>query len=306
MKKFSFLQYTAGILSVCLTFALASCDDDNYKPGEPTAEGAVGAYFDSSNKTSFTLMPEDESIELTVSRNDTKSAVVVPIVATGEAAEVMQVPESLSFEAGEETQTLVIGVKDIELKKEYNLKLAIGESQADHYAVQDGLTSFSCSVSKSQWVKLKENIRFYYYSPYQALPDCYSELWQLEGINRFYFTNFLGTGANMYFTLSGSGINLNDASTLVGEIVPSDGEGATTYDYSSYKLNYIWLGTDNDGYDIWNWSYEDTDVYSLFWYGGYDYSPYSWLDCSQNYIYLYGYVSSSAYEGYMEIYGVWE
>ncbi len=242
MKKLSFLQYTAGILSVCLAFALASCgDDDNYTPGEPTAEGAVGAYFDSSNKTSFTLTPEDESIELTVSRNDTKSAAVVPITATGEAAEVMQVPESLSFAAGEETQTLVIGVKDIEAKKFYSLTLAIGESQADHYAVQNGATSFSCSVSKSQWIKLKENIRFYYYSPYQALPDCYSELWQLEGMNKFYFTNFLGSAANMYFTLSGSGIDFNDESTLTGEIVPSYGEGAVTYDYpdSYYKENYV-------------------------------------------------------------------
>lgn len=73
--KISILKYIAGIMSVCLAFTLASCsDDDNYSPGKPTAEGAVGAYFNSDNTTDFVLEPEDSVIELSVSRKDTTVA----------------------------------------------------------------------------------------------------------------------------------------------------------------------------------------------------------------------------------------
>ena len=309
MKKLSFMKYAAGMLGVCLTLALAACsDDDNYTPGEPTAAGAVGAYFDSTNSTDFILTPDQESIELTVSRNKTESAVEVPITATGDAATAVEVPATVSFAAGESTQTLTIGVKGLETKKQYTLNLAIGESQADHYAIQDGTTAFSCTVAVSEWKKLKENIQFYYYSPYLGLPSVYSDLWQLDGVNNFYLTNFLGSGTDFYFTLNGTQIDFNDPATFTGEVVPVEGKGATVYDYGDYgyKLNYVVTGTDDWGYNIYSWNYEGATVNYFDWYGGYNYKTYSWLNYSEEYFYFYGYASSSAFEDYAIVYGVWE
>ncbi len=314
MKKFSFLRYTAGMLGVCLAFTLASCssDDDNYTPGEPTAAGAVGAYFDSKNASTFVLSPEDETIELTLSRSNTQSAVTVPIIATGEGAKALQVPESVSFAAGEASQTLSIGVKGLEVKKQYALNLAIDESQADHYTMHDGTSSLSCTVVLTQWTMIQGSVQFYF-SGTDAIEPIYSDLWQLEGMNSFYLTNFLGSGANLYFTLSGSDIDFNDPATLKGEVVPVNGQGALTYDYGDYgyKLHYVSPGVDENGDELFAWTVDDTYFYYVYWYGGYSYSSYSWLDFSNKYFSFNAYASTYSYSaadywsGYTYLYGVW-
>lgn len=311
MKKNSLIRYAAGILSVCLAFTLSSCSsDDDYTPGAPTAEGAIGAYFDSSNSTSFVLTPEEESIQLTVSRKNADDAAVVPINIVSEDTTAIQVPESIEFAAGDSTQTLTIGVKGLNTKKTYNFKLAIGESAADHYAIQDGTTIYSGSVIVSQWKQIKDSMRFYFYGN-DNLPEAKSEMWQLDGVNQFYITNFMGTGVSMYFSIDDTHaedvtFNADDESTWVGEIIPVNGKGAATFDYSTYKMHYVWLGVDSNGSDIYNWRIGDTSIDYFDWYGSYDYYTYSWIDCSQNYIYLYGYISSNKYTGYAQVYGVWK
>lgn len=313
MKNFSFLRYTAGILGVCLALTLTSCsDDDNYTPGAPTAEGSVGAYFDNSNSCNFILTPEDESIEISISRNDTVNAVVVPITLVSEDTTAIKVPKSISFEAGEKTQTLTIETKNLTKKKQYGFKLAIGESAADHYAIQDGGTTFSGTVVVSQWKKVKENVNFYYYGK-DKLPSTYSDMYQLDGVNQFYFTDFLGTGVSMQFSIddthsTAGKFDPDNESTWQGEIVPVTGQGVASFDYSTYKMHYPWHSAE-DGSDVYNWSVGNVTFNYLFWYGGYSYYPYSWIDCTQNYIYLYAYVDatvdSKAISDYATIYGVW-
>lgn len=306
MKKISFLKHTAGILGVCLALALAACgSDDNYTPGQPTAQGAVGAYFDKDNTSSYVLSPDDESIELTVSRADTTRAVTVPIRVVSEDTTAIKVPDSVSFAAGEKTQTLTIETKGLAIKKRYNLKLAIDESAANHYVEQEGTTIFQASIIVSQWTKVKENIQFYYYQ-HNELPTNQSDLYQLEGVNQFYLSNFMGSGTSMYFSISNSYINLDDPDTWTGEIVPVHGKGVAVYDCQTYKLNYVWLGNDADGNDIFNWTVDGLDIDYFDWYGGYNYAAYSWIDCSQNYIYLNGYIGCSKLTGYVSVYGVWE
>ncbi len=306
MKKMSFLKYTASILGVCLATTLSSCScDDDYKPGSPTTEGAVCAYFDKDNTSAFVLTPEDESIQLIISRSDTTLAATVPIKVVSEDTTAIKVPESVSFAAGEKTQTLTIETKGLTTKKQYNFKLAIDESAANHYIEQEGTTIFQGSVIVSQWTKLKEDILFYY-NQHSELPSTNSDLYQLEGVNQFYLTNFMGSGVSLYFSISGTDINLNDPSTWTGEIIPVEGKGAAIYDQNTYKLNYVWLGLDDNGEDIFNWNVDGLDIEYFDWYGGYNYSTYSWIDYSQNYIYLNGYISSTKLTGYVTVYGIWE
>ncbi len=308
MKKFSFLRYTAGILSVCLAFTLASCGDDNdndYTPGAPTAEGAVGAYFDSSNSKSFILEPEDESVEVSVSRKDTTGAAVVPITLVSCDTAAITVPDKVEFQAGEKTKTLTISTKNLNHKKEYGFKLAIGESAADHYAIQDGATTYSSTVVVSQWEKVKEGLKFYYKGN-DRMPVTYSDLYQLDGVNQFYLTNFMGSGVSMYFSISSKTLKVDNPETWAGELVPVNGKGAAVYDYGYYKMNYVWLGSDDNGADIFNWSVDGVNINYFDWYGGYDYAADSYINYSQNYIYLNGYVSSDVTENYVEVYGSWE
>ncbi len=302
MKKYSFLKYTTGIFGLCLAFTLTSCsDDDDYAPGNPTAEGAVGAYFDSSNTTMFVLTPQDESIELTISRNDATKATVVPITVVSEDTTAIQVPESVTFAAGDSTQTLTIGVKGLTEKKEYGFKLAIGESEADHYAVQDGTTMFNGSVIVSQWKQLKSNVSFYY-NENDKLPKTTSELWQLDGVNKFYFTDFLGSGAKMYFSIKNSKFDPDDNKTWKGELVASSSEGIATLDYGTYSMYYVWLGYDSYGSSIYNWKVGSTNIDSFGWYVG---SDYSYFDYSTRYVLLSGYIASDVFTNYAVVYGVW-
>lgn len=41
------------------------------------------------------------------------------------------------------------------------------------------------------------------------------------------------------------------------------------------------------------------------WYGGYSYSTYSYIDFTQKYIYLNGYIDSSVEQQSVNVYGVW-
>ncbi len=308
MKKFPFPAYMTGIFGLCLTFALSSCSDsDGYGPGALTPEGVVGAYFDSNNTTEFILTPQEESIELTISRKDTSEAAVVPITVVSKDTAAIQVPESVAFAAGDSTQTLTIGIKGLNEKKEYAFKLAIGESAADHYTQQNGTTTFKGSVIVSQWKKLKDEVSFSYYQN-DNLPETESEFWQLDGINRFYFSDFLGSGTKMIFSIKSSDFNPDVDSTWVGEIVPSQSEGVVTFDYSTYKMHYVTLGMDDAGEYVYNWSVDNVAISSFGWYGGYDYSSSSWFNLkdSTKKVYLSGYIESDKYTGYVKVYGNWE
>lgn len=305
MKKYSFLKYTAGILGVCLALTFSSCSsDDDYTPGPQTVEGAVAAYFDSSNSSTFIMTPSDESIELTVSRRDTTAAADVPIKMVSGDSATIKVPSKLSFAAGEKTKTLAITTKGLVNKTQYKFTLNIGEAAADHYSKLDGTTSYSGNIVVSQWVKEKANLDFYY-DGHQELPANQSDLYHLEGFNQFYLTNFMGTGQPMYFTISSDTLQVDEPDTWTGELVPMEGKGATTYDYSTYKLNYVVAGTAANGDYIYNWTHDGVNIEYFDWYGGYNYSTYSWIDFKSEYIYLYGYISSDAYEGYATVYGVW-
>lgn len=59
------------------------------------------------------------------------------------------------------------------------------------------------SVLVSQWTKVLENVQFYY-AGFTDLPVTYSNIYQLEGVNQFYITNMLGSGADLYFKIDGT------------------------------------------------------------------------------------------------------
>ncbi len=312
MKKFSFPAYMTGIFGLCLTFALSSCSDSNgYGPGALTPDGVVGAYFTSDNSTEFILTPQVENIQLTISRKDASQAAVVPITVVSKDTAAIQIPESVAFAAGDSVQVLNIGIKGLNEKKEYGFKLAIGESAADHYTQQNGTTMFKGSVIVSQWKKLKDKVTFGFYlndKKTDKLPETESEFWQLDGINRFYFTDFLGSGTKMTFSIKSSDFNPDVDSTWVGEIVPSQSEGVVTYDYTTYKMHYVTLGFDNAGDYVYNWSVGGVNVTSFGWYGGYDYNTSSWFNYNDTIkkVDLSGYIDSDKYTGYARVYGNWK
>lgn len=295
--KNKIFKYSFCLLAAA-AFSLTACEsDDDYTPGEPTAANSVGAYFNSSNSSTIILTPEESSFTLTVSRTKTADAVTVPLVVEKVDTAAIEIPTSVSFAAGEATQDITVSCKGLTAKKQYGFTVKIGEEAADHYTIVDGTSEFKGSVVVSSWEKLK-SVKIYS-TDVAAIPASYSDLYQLDGVNQFYLKNFMGSGTDLYFTISGTDFDVNNVAASSGEIVPF--KGAETVDYSSYKENYI-LTSAADGY---SWTTDGVNYSYFMWYGGYDYNTYSWIDFSQSYIYMSAYISSDVYEGYASVYGVW-
>ncbi len=289
--------------------ALAACsDDDNYSPGSPVESGAQGAYFTSSNAAEYILEPEDSSFQIVVGRRDSTLAASVALNTVYSDTAAIILPDSAHFDAGQKYDTITVDARGLTPKTKYSFRFAVDKKDADHYSKQDGSTTLDAYVIVSQWKKIHENAEFYYYGLTSKLPTTYSDIYTLEGVNKFYISNFMGSGNDFYFTLTpdGAKFNANNIESLCGEMVPVEGMGAYAFDYTTYKLNYVVSGVDENGYYIYNWNVGDVAIDYLDWYGGYNYGPYSWIDFSQKYIYLYGYISSSAYTGFVQIYGVWK
>ncbi len=299
------------LLAFALTFTLsaltvACSDSDSYSPGEATQSDAQGAFFASTNAAEYILEPEDSAFQIVVGRCDTTRSASVALHTVYADTTAIQLPDSAHFSAGQAYDTISVDARGLTPRTKYSFRFTVDEKDADHYAQQDGSTMMEAYVIVSQWKKIHQNAKFYYYG-LSVLPTTYSDIYTLEGVNKFYISNFMGSGNDFYFTLTpdGAKFNADKIETLCGEMVPVEGMGAYAFDYSTYKLNYVVSGIDADGYYIYNWNVDDCSIDYLDWYGGYNYGPYSWIDFAQKYIYLYGYICSNKYTGFVQIYGQW-
>lgn len=303
------MKRLSAYLIAALALASASCSsNDSYSPGAAKAEGSVDAYFDAGNTFAYTLSPDDEKkLTLTLSRRDSVNEATVAINVVSCDTSAIVIPSTVTFAAGKAQTELTITCDGLQEKKEYGFTLTVDEANADHYTIQNGATRFEGSVIVSVWKKLK-NVKFYY-SGTEGLPTTYSDLYQLEGVNKFYLTDFLGSGTSLYFTVGGSDFKLpsseNANDTLPsggGELIPDEG-CVYTEDYTSYKLYTYYLGADQNGNDLWGWTTGGVTYEAFYWYGGSD--SYSYISFDDKYIYMSAYPSTNVVANYVSLYGVW-
>ena len=307
------MKHTAALMSASLLLGLASCGDDDYEPGRPTAEGCECAYFDADNQTDFIFSADDqkETLVLSVSRRNTDGEADVPIRVVSADTAAIRIPASVHFPAGEATAELTVTFAGLYESRKYGFRIAIADEAADHYSVQGGVTYYQGSVTIATWKKVLENVRFYC-SQYNTLGTYYSDVYQLDGVNRFYIQNFLESGIDLHFTVNGT-FNLATLEDCAGEIVPVAGQGTTVQDYGSYKLFYP--ATENeDGSYNYAWYNDALDIYFYYfcWYNGADFS---YIDLNRKYILLDGYASAVYDDGtdtwpgsvraYATFYGQW-
>lgn len=105
LKKYA--RLSALIVAAAGLFSACSSDDD-YTPG-PQAEGAQ-VYFSNESATTYAIGPDDASVAIDVLRSAKEEEIEVPILATiaDEYAGLFNVPETVSFAAGESKTSLVI------------------------------------------------------------------------------------------------------------------------------------------------------------------------------------------------------
>ncbi len=258
MKKLHTLLY---ILLVGVgALALGSCStSDDYERAPQVAEGVISAYFPNSNEASTVISPdqyaEAPADTIVVSRKSTAGAATVPVIVDY-ADSVFDIPSQVEFKDGESEATLVVKYLNMEKYKEYKYSMHLDEAYTNPYTIVDGSTVFNYSVMISTWEKVVDGMQVYFDE--EVVPTTTSDVYHLEGVNRFYIENFLGSGVNLTFKIIPSDENGNfsednfdasDMSTWTGSIVP-ESNYYQEYD-SDYDYYYWWLLTDDNDYAAW-------------------------------------------------------
>ncbi len=240
--------------------ALGSCgNSDEFERAPKVADDVIGAYFPSSNEASSIITPEQyaESQERTivVCRKSTEGDATVPVIVDY-ADSVFEFPSQVEFKDGESEASLVVKYPNMEKYKEYKYSIHLDDAYTNPYAMVDGSTVFNYTVMVSTWEKVVDGMQAYFDG--EVVPTTYSDVYHLEGVNRFYIENFLGSGINLNFKIipsdkegnfSEDNFDANDMSTWVGSIVPVNNYYQMYND--SYGYYYWWLMTDDNDYAAW-------------------------------------------------------
>ncbi len=314
MKINTFLCIAAAGLSL---LAVSCNKDDGYVQGPETPDGCISAYFKSSNESSVILTPEEYAqsnvISLEVERAVSDASVSVPIEIVQKSDE-LDIPATVEFQAGEATSSIDIKLNNLEEKVDYTFTIRIADEYVDHYTIRDGSDVFTGSVLIAKWEKVVEDGTFYFANEY--FPTTYSDIYHLDGFNKFYIENFLGSGINLGFS-----IKSYDATN--GTFIPFSATDRTTWAGKMEPLDHFM--EDPDGGYYW-WLMRDvvTQDYASWtpegWSVGIDYinfyetddTTYIWIDMNGSttsntgYMCSYTYLSDGSAPGYIYLYMYWD
>lgn len=167
MNKFikSIVSFGAVVLAV------AACQKpEEFKPGEPDADGCYGVYFDETS-ISEVFAPEDEKImEITLLRTQKDGAITVPLVVDASSEGVLKFSE-LKFDdgAGEATLTVTMDAK-AEIGVEYTATVTIEDPQyASRYGVHATTADLSVLIDKwNSLGKAKVHDTFFFENEYEV------------------------------------------------------------------------------------------------------------------------------------------
>lgn len=252
--------YLYSPLAALLFLAPACSDDDDYTPAPPVDDDCMNVYFRSSNVAEYVFEPSDEmAITLTVSRQRTDNAASIPIVVNSKD-EVFNIPSSVEFDEGEADAQITIDFPSIEVKKLCKFDISLPDEYIDPYTEVEGTGRFVASVSVDQWVPVDVENPFFYNST--ATYFFFSDLEKLESLGRYRFTNFMGSGLSLAFTLDAGASTFHPVSNC--------------YIYSDESQSGWYLYDDAaDDYPVWNIEGYSSPVAELYFYETYGSTLYS-------------------------------
>jgi hypothetical protein len=314
MKLNTFLFLAAAGLSLMAV----SCDkSDGYVEGPETPDGCIAAYFKSSNESSIILTPEEYAqsnvITLQVERAVSDASVSVPVEIIQKSDQI-DIPSTVEFEAGESTSSIDIKLNNLEEKVDYTFTIKLADEYVDHYTIRDGSDVFKGSVLIAKWEKVVEDGTFWFNNEY--FPTTYSDIYHLDGFNKFYIENFLGSGINL-------GFSIKSYDAVNGTFVPFSNNDKTTWAGKLEPLDH-YLDDPDGGYYWWLMRDVVTQDYASWtpegWSVGIDYinfyetddTTYIWIDMNGSktdmtgYMCSYTYLSDGSNPGYIYLYMYWD
>lgn len=260
MTKKNIKKMLGTLLAAVVAVAFTACSDsDSYERAAAVAEGNTTAYFASSNTASEVLTPAEyadhQSLKLTVKRNNTAGDVSVPIVVDYADA-AFSIPSAAVFKDGEGETTVEVGCANLEQRKTYKFSIRLAEENTNPYLATDGSPIFNYSILVASWIKVVSQAQMVWNKT--EFSTSYSDIYWLEGQNRFRIENFLGSGIDLQFYIvaqdSETGdyktdaFNVNDRSTWHGAFVPYDHWMSDPYGGSYW---YLMEDAENEIYASW-------------------------------------------------------
>lgn len=137
---------------------LVSCDDTDYTAG-PKDEGAQVYFASEAASKTFNVGDDESSVSIPVKRIESAEALTVAILSdVGEAQDLFDIPESVTFAAGENSVDLVVSFDRTKLEDgaEYPIALLINDDNVTAY----GRSQIDIKVVPWPWEKLKGTGKF--------------------------------------------------------------------------------------------------------------------------------------------------
>lgn len=320
MRKLTNILYMFVAVFVAAAFTACS-DDDNFEWAKKVSPDNPGVYFASSNEATATLTPEEyaqsQSFTLTLKRLNNKGELTVPIIVD-KADKVFTIPATATFQDGANETTLEIKYPGMEMLHTYTLIIHVDEAYTNPYVATDGMASFKYEASLIRWVKLTEGVFKWNKGEFA---DTRSEIYWLEGKNRFRINNFLNSGINWEFSIlaadpmdasmhDAANFNPNDRSTWHGIPSPynhwaADPAGKTCWFLMQDADNGIYAqwypdGEEFVGIDFVNFWYDTSDE----WWGNVDMRGSATEPCFK--LIPFVYYTDETDSGYTDLYGYWD
>jgi hypothetical protein len=293
MIKMNAMKKIYQLAGMALLVALSACSSsDDWTPGEESV-CVNQLYFTSDAPATTMLSPgETTSYTLQLTREYADSEITVPLTKSGNGSNLFEVPESVTFAAGEETVSVPVSFNGAEDLATYSCVVSVpdGAYNSPYTSLTSSLT---ISLTVAEWVKLHDvSID----DDQGYIPTHAGVLYNLGGTNRYKLENFM-KGYDFYFTLSE---NANSYGTY--DITPEGGSmygtlywyfGSDTWnssfplylpddDTTYFDYAYTYLAT---GYAAVNWSYKN----GFFYFCANRNVNGEWQSASPNWDYVYFY-----------------
>lgn len=200
MKKNILFIAAAAILT------FAACEKEPvYVPGNPTGDND-NVYFSEMNAGSVVLAADANQFTVLVSREDSTSALSVPVDAWASVPELFTFPASVEFAAGQSTAEYVVTTASgIEMFKDYAVRLSVSDEYTHAYDSLDVYPRYAATVVKEDYVPYAEGMYFDLFFTGQGWPITleYSAILDMYRLADVWAP--LGTGSTTDLTFSWDG-----------------------------------------------------------------------------------------------------
>lgn len=140
------------IALIVLALGFSACTEEcDYSPAEPINGNCIKASFSSDGEYLILPAEAENKVSITAEREKTDGESTVALRATNVNDSHFQVPQSMTFAAGESKTSFNITFSDIELEEEYIYSVAMDESAYDPYNANTLATTSGTILKKAHW-----------------------------------------------------------------------------------------------------------------------------------------------------------